>query len=165
MAIESKRTRSGPTEHDPFQEFRAEMRAMEEDLGFVRSRLRSMFDPWMEAHGLPASGHELALPNVDVEDRGTFYEARFDLPGIPKEQIAVKVVGQRVQIHAEAEASSTTTKPNFVLRERTHRGYERVIELPQPIIGSEVQAKNDHGVLTLTIPKTRQAAEHRISVT
>lgn len=164
MTTESKRERTTLQEYDPFQEFRAEMRAMEEDLGFVRNRLRSMFDPWMETHGVPAHGHEFALPSVDLEDRGTAYEARFDLPGIPKEHVSVKVVGQRVEVHGEVEEAKTVSKHAFVLRERAHRGFDRVIELPQPIIGSEVQAKYEAGVLTLTIPKTRQAAEHRIAV-
>ncbi len=164
MATESKRARTSIVESDPFQEFRAEMRAMEEDLGFVRSRLRSMFDPWFETHGLAGRAREFALAPVDIEDLGTSYEVRFDLPGIPKERITVKVVGQRVEVHAEGETERTVTKRSYVLRERAHRGYDRMVELPQPIIGSEVQAKFEAGVLVLTVPKTRQAAEHRISV-
>ena len=167
MATESKRVRASDEEEpDLFREIRAEMRAMEEDLGFVRSRLRSMVDPWVESRG-PAGRHphELTLAAVDIEDRGTTYEVRYDVPGTSKENIEVKVIGQRIEIRAEIPAPHVEPRHSFLMRERAHRGYERVLELPAPVIGTEVQATLDRGVLVLTIPKTRQAAEHRIPIT
>ena len=164
MVTEARRVRASEEGSDPFHDVRAEMRAMEEDLGFVRSRLRSLFDPWVESHGLSPRSHELALAPVDLEDVGTAYEVRFDLPGVPKELVSVKVVGQRVEVRGEVPAERATAKRTFVLRERAHRGYERVVEMPQPVIATEVQARFEGGVLTLSIPKTRQAAEHRITI-
>lgn len=137
---------------------------MEEDLGFVRTRLRQMIDPWFETHGGTVRGRELALPPVDLEDRGTTFDVRFDLPGIPKDRVSVKVLGQRIEVKAELAAESTASKKSYVLHERAHRGYERVVELPQPVIGSEAQATFEAGVLTVSVPKTRQAAEHRIHI-
>jgi HSP20 family protein len=151
-------------ESDLFHDVRSEMRAMEEDLGFVRSRLRALFDPWAEGHGGAGRGHDLALAAVDLEDLGTHYEVRFDLPGIPKERVSVKVVGQRVEVRAEAPAVPTGRRV-FLVRERAHRGYERTVELPAPVIATEVRATVELGVLTVSIPKTRQAAEHRIAIT
>lgn len=165
MATEAKRVRPVSEESDLLHDVRAQMRAMEEDLGFVRSRLRSMVDPWMETHGLTPRLRDFALAPVDIEDMGTAYEARFDFPGISKDRISVKVVGQRVEVRGEALEEKAGPKRAFVLRERAHRGYERVLELPLPIIGTETVAKFEGGVLTLTIPKTRQAAEHRITIT
>lgn len=164
MSTEARRVRANEEESDPFREVRAEMRAMEEDLGFVRSRLRSLFDPWVESHGPTPHARELALAPVDLEDVGTAYEARFDLPGVAKEQVTVKVVGQRLEVRGELTVERPATKHGFVLRERAHRGYERIVELPQPVIATEVQARFEGGVLTLTLPKTRQAAEHRITI-
>ncbi|HYK93282.1 MAG TPA: Hsp20/alpha crystallin family protein [Thermoplasmata archaeon] len=164
MATESKKIRPVSEEPDLFHDLREQMRAMEEDLGVVRSRLRTMVDPWLESRGLAPHSRDLALAAVDVEDLGTTYEARFDLPGVPREKVSVKVVGQRIEVRADAGEEKSTVKRSYVLRERSHRGYERILELPQPIIGTEVGAKFDAGVLTLTIPKTRQAAEHRIPV-
>lgn len=165
MATEAKRLRPVSDESDLLHDIRLEMRAMEEDLGFVRSRLRSMFDPWAESHGPSARSRDLALAPVDLADLGTAYEARFDLPGISKDRVSVKVVGQRVEVRGEVPDEKAASPRAFVLRERAHRGFERTLELPQPVIATEVAAKFDAGVLTLTIPKTRQAAEHRIAVT
>ena len=161
---ESKSETPPAEESDLFHDVRSEMRAMEEDLGFVRSRLRALFDPWAEGHGGAGRGHDLALAAVDLEDLGTHFEARFDLPGVPKERVSVKVVGQRVEVRAE-EPETRAGRHVFLVRVRAHRGYERTVELPAPVIATEVRATVELGVLTVTIPKTRQAAEHRITVT
>jgi len=68
-------------------------------------------------------------------------------------------------IRAEREVEQRTERKNYHLIERVQGGFQRTVRLPYPVDASQVQARFDDGVLTITLPKsgTRQRAQ-RIEV-
>jgi len=99
---------------------------------------------------------------TDVEDRGTLYAIRTDLPGVPKEKIDVRVNGNVVTIRAESVEEKG--EPTYVYRERSLRQLERTIELPEPVVAADVKAEYKDGVLSLEVPKAHPATEQKVTV-
>ncbi len=105
-----------------------------------------------------------ARPFADVEDHGSDYEVHVDLPGVPKDRIEVKIVGQSLIITGEAHGRRTAPERPYVLRERFIGGFHREIVFPDPVVGSEVRASFDNGVLSVHVPKVRPPVEHRVPI-
>ncbi len=111
-------------------------------------------------------GSELALlpALVDVEDHGNAFQVKTDLPGVPKEQVDVRVFGDVLQIRGVASASREEERPAYVRRERTYQGFQRAIELPEPVLGEKVEARFENGTLTVTVPKAHPIQERKVPV-
>jgi HSP20 family protein len=115
---------------------------------------------------VPASeGHPALAPaRADVEEKDGSYEIRADLPGIPKDQIDVRVRGDLVEIRGEHAAETESKGKNYLRQERTYRGFERTFRLPEPVLGDKVEAKFENGTLTVSIPKAHPIEERKVAV-
>jgi HSP20 family protein len=109
------------------------------------------FEPWFPAL-------------ADVEDKGTTYEVRANLPGLRKENIDVRMQGRTLHIEATESGAKEQKGKNYLYRERSYQGFNRTIELPEDVMTEKVSAKYQDGVLTLEIPKSHPEAEKHISV-
>ena len=93
-------------------------------------------------------------PALDVAETDSGYTVTVDLPGVAKENVQVSIEGRRVNISAQAlkgEEKSQTDR--VVYRERAQASYARSFSLPAEVDQGEAQAKLEHGVLTLALPK------------
>lgn len=103
------------------------------------------------------------LPPVDViEDSGgiTLYA---DMPGVAKDRLNLQVEGDTLSIEGEL----TLAVPEGM--EASHAEvslprYRRVFTLSRELDAAKVNAKFEHGVLTLRIPKAEHAQPKRIEV-
>jgi HSP20 family protein len=104
------------------------------------------------------------IPAVNVwEDDGAFY-AEADLPGVSPDKLEITVKeGTRLSISGERVQ---TDPPNAVWhrQERFAGPFVREITLPAPVDADKVEAKFEHGVLKLTLPKSEGARPRRIAV-
>ncbi|MCI4337073.1 MAG: Hsp20/alpha crystallin family protein [Thermoplasmata archaeon] len=114
------------------------------------------------------SGHRyFQSARADVRDTGASYTVTADVPGIPKDRLAIRVRGASVEIRGEVAAQSEKTDGEFLHRERSYQGYYRALELPEPVIGGEAKARLENGVLELELPKqhpTPSPAEVQVPV-
>ena len=101
---------------------------------------------------------------TDVLDQGSAYEIRADLPGVPKDKIEVTLTGNSVRISASAAGESQEDGKNYLWRERSYQGFERVFDLPEPVVSDKVQARFENGVLTVSVPKAHPAQEKKVEI-
>jgi HSP20 family protein len=106
----------------------------------------------------------VALPRADVEDKGDSFEIRADIPGVTKDKIDVRVQGNLVTISAENNSETTDDSKTYVRRERTYQGFQRSLELPEPVVADKVQAQYRDGVLHVTVPKAHPVTEQKVKV-
>jgi len=95
----------------------------------------------------------LRAARADVTDLGTSYQIVAEIPGIPKDQLDVRVRGTGVEIRGEQAKETEESRKQYVYRERTYSGYYRHVELPEPVEATKVTAKLENGLLELTLPK------------
>ena len=121
----------------------------------------------------PVFGPTYRWPNLrasfgaatDIEDTGSAFEVRADLPGFAKSDIDVRVQGS--VLHLKAERSQESREPkgrNYLRQERTYQSFERAFELPEPVDAEHVRAAYEDGVLTVTVPKAHPVSERKIEV-
>lgn len=92
-------------------------------------------------------------PRIDVADTGASYRITADLPGVPKEQLDVRVRGTTVEIRGDHATTTETKQTDYVHQERTYAGFYRSLEMPEPVVAAEAKAKVENGVLELELPK------------
>jgi HSP20 family protein len=93
---------------------------------------------------------------MDMTETDKDYKLMVDIPGVPKENVKLSISNKGVlSITAErkTEEKSGGEKENFVFYERTYGHAHRSIQLPEDVDAQAIEAKHDHGVLTISIPK------------
>jgi len=114
------------------------------------------FDPWGLTPTPPggrAGGAFLRPARTDVTDTGAAYRIVAEVPGIPKENLDIRVRGSTVELKGEAIAEKATDGSSYLHRERSYQGYYRLLELPEPVVAADAKAKVENGVLELELPK------------
>ncbi len=103
-------------------------------------------------------------PAVDVfEDNGGI-TLLADLPGVPREQLELKVEGDTLLIEGRVQArTSDSLEPLYAELRVPH--YRRSFTLSRELDTARIEANLKDGVLTLRIPKQAHAQARRITVT
>lgn len=102
---------------------------------------------------------------LDVAENPDAYLVKADIPGVKKEDINVRVDGNRVQIDAELRSEQEQRNGEKVLRsERYYGSVSRAFTLAQDVDESRVQAKYADGVLSLELPKKPAAGGKAIPI-
>ena len=86
------------------------------------------------------------------------------LPGIKPEDVQTTVLGDTVTIKAESKANAEQKGQNWLVRERRTGSFQRSVTLGTPINADKASAQFEHGVLTLTLPKSEQARPKQIKL-
>lgn len=103
------------------------------------------------------------LPRVDVfeDERGITLLA--DLPGVPRDQLDIKVDGETLTIEGTvATATPAGLQPAYV--ELRVPRYRRAFTLSRELDSAHIEANLKDGVLNLRIPKQAHAQPRRVNV-
>jgi HSP20 family protein len=142
--------------------FHEDLRDIGLDIELFEDRMGQMLrgtTPWW----VPTRWEETTTP-LDLEETPTHYLVHMNLPGVPKEKVNVRFFDQNLEIEGESKAVKETERKNYVRRERTEREYHRLLSFPTPVVPEKAEAKLEHGVLVVNVPKQKPAKELRISV-
>ncbi len=142
--------------HNPFAAFRD----LDRVLNGVWSKVEEGVNQATGAgHTAPTPGR-FAMDVVESEDQ---LIVTADLPGFAKDQVHVSVVDRVLTIEAKREPADLSESTVHV-RERRHHDIARTLKVPQAYDTTQVQAKLEHGVLTLTLPQREEKKPHTIEV-
>ena len=129
-------------------------------------QLSRLFDETLDRFFSPAPAGESALsarsPALDVVESERSYTVKLEVPGVAKEDVKVAIDGRQISVQASARRTEEKKEgERLVYRERTESCYQRTFTLPLEVDQTEANAKLEHGVLTLTLPKrgARTAAQ------
>lgn len=102
-------------------------------------------------------------PRATLEDTGAALVVRADLPGVDDKALELTVEEGTLTIKGERQDSP----PEGYSVHRKERGafrFTRSFSLPAKVDAEKVQAVLQHGVLTVTLPKAKEAQPRQISV-
>lgn len=105
---------------------------------------------------------QVSLP-VDVEAREDAYVITALLPGILPEDLNIQVVNETVTISGEMKVERDE-KASYLVAERPSGKFNRVLTLPTSLDPEHSEARFEHGVLTLSVPKAPDARPRTIKV-
>ncbi len=103
------------------------------------------------------------IPPVDVFEDEAAITLLADLPGVPREQLQVRVDGDSLVVEATA-ATAGPENMELVYGEARLPTYRRQFTLSRELDASRIDAQLRDGVLRLTIPKAEEAKPRRIQV-
>lgn len=139
-------TRRGESQ-DPFSQLQQEMdRLFEEFRGFGLAPMGSMGET-----GLAWA------PAVNVAEDEKAIHVTAELPGMDEKDIDVDLSGNVLTIRGEKKEEEKQEDRNFYRMERRYGSFQRQIELPREVESDKVDASFKKGVLTIHLPKTREA--------
>ncbi|MFH1887849.1 MAG: Hsp20/alpha crystallin family protein [Pseudomonadota bacterium] len=103
-------------------------------------------------------------PNLDVSEKDDTVLVRAELPGLEPPDITVSVSGDVLTIRGEKKSETEKDEENVHYSERYFGSFSRSLKLSSPVDPGKVEASFKNGVLSITLPKTGQAASKRIDV-
>jgi HSP20 family protein len=109
------------------------------------------------------------FPQVNVtEDVNKFY-VRAELPGVRSDALDIQATGKTISISGErmiGERMILEEKANarYHRRERESGKFSRVLAMPGEIDADRIEARLEHGILTVSVPKAEAAKPRQIKV-
>ncbi len=97
-----------------------------------------------------------AAPAVDVSSDDDGLVVRLEVPGIPPENLSVETRDRVLVIEAKASEEGEG--------KTTFREFTRSFRVPADLDPEKVEARHEHGVLTLRIPRLEATRPRRIDV-
>lgn len=105
-------------------------------------------------------------PPSDVHETPEGVVIRMELPGVPRENIDVRVRGSRVDIFGEKPPDKAGEDASFLCLERRFGKFHRAFDVTGSVNLSRMKAVLKDGVLVLAMPKVpdRRGREMRIRI-
>jgi HSP20 family protein len=101
---------------------------------------------------------------MDVVERDDAFEVRAAIPGVKPDDLEIVVQGERLTLRAEVRRDEEQKGENWLMREQRVGTLSRTIALPSAVSSERAEARIEHGVLTLRLPKVQPTQPHRITV-
>jgi HSP20 family protein len=138
---------------DPFLSLHREMNRLFDDV------LRGTFGvPSREGQG--GQGGTL-MPHIDVSETDKELKIRAELPGVTEKDVEVTLNDDVLTIRGEKKVERTNEQENYHFVERSYGTFQRSLRVPYQVEPDQVQARFEHGVLTVTLPKSEQQQRSR----
>ena len=116
------------------------------------------------AAGGDSEQQRAVLPAVDVFEDAAGITLLADMPGVPKDQLELKIEGDALLIEGGVQPLTPEGLEAVYAEVRVPR-YRRSFTLSRELDTARIEANLKDGVLTLRIPKQAHAQPRRIAVT
>ncbi len=140
------------TRFDPFREMNQLRRVMDRVFDDTLERRYTEFDQNVSA---------LALDVLENEDA---YLVKATIPGIDPDDLDITYNNETLTIQGEMKHEEEKDGERYHLQERFYGKFYRQVRLPSAVNANAIQANYEHGVLTLTLPKSEEVKPKKISV-
>jgi HSP20 family protein len=102
------------------------------------------------------SGNE---PVADVIERDDKYEIAMELPGVEEKNINVRLSDGLLTVRGEKHGEREEKRKDYYLSERSFGSFQRTFRVPDGVDADAVAAAFKNGLLTVTLPKTKEAQQ------
>lgn len=103
-------------------------------------------------------------PPVDIIENAEGYQVRAELAGVDPNDVDVSLTGDVLTIRGHKHVEEKREQENWTTRERIWGKFERSFTLPSAVNAENIVAETKNGVLTVHIPKAKEAKPHKIKV-
>ncbi len=103
-------------------------------------------------------------PAFEVKETSEAFILKADLPGVSDADLDIAVHNSVLTVSGSRSAEERKEGENYALYERQFGSFSRSFSLPDMADGDRVEAKLEHGVLTLTIAKKAEAKPRKIAL-
>jgi len=130
----------------------------------LRDAMNTLFqESFIRPGGASGSDGFAALP-IDVSETNDAFVVHASLPGVKPEDVQITVQGDTLTIRGESKGHEERKGEHWHLRERRFGSFQRSVSLATPVNSDQAHAQYEHGVLTLTLPKSEAAKPRQIKI-
>lgn len=101
---------------------------------------------------------KLSMP-VELADKKDEYDIQAELPGVKKEDLDIDLNENYLTIRAKKESEKDEHEKCYRRTEFQYGEFSRSIYLPQEVDADKIEAKLEHGVLRLRLPKLEKTKD------
>jgi HSP20 family protein len=123
---------------------------------FERPLLRDWFDGENQVAAF--------TPRVDVTENNDSFIVRAELPGVKPEDVKLALEHNMLTLSGEKRYEAKSDEANYHRRESRYGKFERSFRLTDNIDRSNIAAEYKDGVLSITLPKTKEAQSQEIKI-
>ena len=103
------------------------------------------------------------VPNTDIYETDGTLVVVMDMPGVEKKNVDIKLEKNVLSVEGQVDLSKyDNLEPVYTEYNVGH--FTRSFSVSSEIDSAKISAKMENGVLTLTLPKAKEAAPRRIDV-
>lgn len=103
-------------------------------------------------------------PKVDIIDREKELVVRAEMPGVDRKEIDIEITDHAVTLKGRRSGEAEEKKEEYCHSEIWQGSFSRTIALPVNVETQQAEAKFKDGILTITLPKSKQALRRKLEV-
>jgi len=132
----------------------------------MRNSMEELFEqgfsrPWRV---LGTAEYRMGFP-VNLWETNDALELQASLPGVQPSSVDISLTGDAGTIHCKHDVHEAGSDTRYVVREINAGGsMQRTISLPAPVNPDAAQARYEHGMLYLRMPKAESARVRQIKI-
>jgi len=131
----------------------------------LRPLWREMDDLWNRFWGdMPAEPALGWAPSIDVSETDGNIMVKAELPGLDVKDIDVQVTDDVLTLRGEKKTEEEKKDEKYYYKERGYGSFQRSFQLPAGVKSDKVDAQFKNGVLTITMPKSKESKQKRIEI-
>ncbi len=104
------------------------------------------------------------MPEADIEQTEEATVYKFDIPGVPSDQVKVSVHDHMLTVAGERREEHEEKHEGYLSRERAVGRFERSTSLPDNVKTEDIQASFKDGVLTIKVPRVAESTPRQIDI-
>jgi HSP20 family protein len=121
--------------------------------------LEQIFEEWASKFhevGLPEF-FTIEEPKMDIYEADGKVVAKIEMPGIDPKSIDVSIENNLLRVEGKKEEKVEEKKKGYYRKELKSGYLKRVVSLPLEVVGEKAQASYQNGLLTVEVPKVKEA--------
>src|SRR5919107_1592022 len=101
------------------------------------------------------------VPAMDLVEYDDHFVLRADLPGMGEDDVSIELRDNTLTVSGERRAEHEERQRGWYRLERQFGKFSRALALPEGVNADAIDAKFDHGVLEVVIPKPEERKPRR----
>ena len=103
-------------------------------------------------------------PRVAINETLASYELVMELPGVDPSNVSIEMNDNQLEIIGARDAVELAEGETSLRDERKHGSFSRKFEFKQPVNNEEISAAFKHGLLNVSLPKSKSAMPKKIEI-
>ncbi|NEQ48029.1 MAG: Hsp20/alpha crystallin family protein [Leptolyngbya sp. SIOISBB] len=129
----------------------------------LRKEMDNLLERFIPDFGRSLDG-AVFVPSAEIEETDTEFHLKLEIPGMSADDLDIEVSDAAVSVTGERKSETKSEEGGTRRSEFYYGKFERHIPLPNPIERDSVVAEYKDGILSLTLPKSREQQEQSVKV-
>lgn len=124
----------------------------------------ALFSPAITGHSTRAREAVDWTPAVDIREHADQFRLLVDIPGMTAADVELTVEKNVLTLSGKRSENEDSVENGYAMTERKTGDFKRRFTLPDDVDADSITATAEHGVLSVSIPRTKETTVRKITV-